>query len=178
MQALAFLLEIAATLYGGLVLARLLLQLVRGNFYNPIAQFILRATSPMLLPLRRVIPPIGRFDTAALVLLFLVMLAYVSVLFLLAGAVLNPVTILIRTGFEVLLLVIGFYTLTLIGQAILSFLGPQMHGQPLPTLLYQLNQPLLAPLQRVLPTFSGIDFSPMVALIGLHFVKLLLLGGW
>jgi len=178
MQAVVFLLEIAATLYGGLVLARLLLQLVRGNFYNPIAQFILRATSPLLLPLRRIFPAIKGFDTAALVLLILVMLTYVLALYLLAGAPLNPLAIALRTGIELLLLIIGFYTLTLIGQAVLSFLGPQLQGQPLPTLLYQLNQPLLTPVQRVLPTVSGMDFSPLVVLIGLHFLKLLVLGGW
>ncbi len=59
---------IASTFYMTIVLLRFLLQLARADFYNPISQFVVKATNPPLRPLRRFIPGWGGVDGASLVL--------------------------------------------------------------------------------------------------------------
>ncbi|WP_372748250.1 YggT family protein, partial [Litorivivens sp.] len=81
------------SLYLAVVILRLLLQLARADFYNPISQFMVKATNPVLLPLRRVIPPIGKVDTASVVLALLVqMVAMVAIIALFGARLPNVLT--------------------------------------------------------------------------------------
>ena len=75
MQAVLFLIDTAFSLYLMVVILRLWLQLVRADFYNPFSQFVVKATNPLVLPLRRAIPSIGSLDTATLLLAYGIMLA-------------------------------------------------------------------------------------------------------
>ena len=58
------------TLYIIAVLLRFIMQLSRADFYNPISQFLVKATAPVLQPMRRIIPSVMGVDLAALVLAF------------------------------------------------------------------------------------------------------------
>ena len=70
-RALTYLISTLFDLYIVAVLLRLILQWVRADFYNPLSQFLVKLTNPLLVPLRRLIPSIGRLDTAAVVLALL-----------------------------------------------------------------------------------------------------------
>ena len=67
--AISYLVSTLISLYVTAVMLRLLLQWVRADFYNPVCQFLVKVTNPVLVPLRRVIPSIGRLDTASIVLM-------------------------------------------------------------------------------------------------------------
>ena len=68
-EILGYLVQTFLSLYLVAMLLRFLLQLVRADFYNPISQFLVKVTNPLVIPLRRVVPPIGNIDTASLVVL-------------------------------------------------------------------------------------------------------------
>ena len=69
-RAMSFLVGTLVDLYTTAVMLRLLLQWVRADFYNPVCQFLIRVTNPLLVPIRRIIPSIGRLDTSSVFLMF------------------------------------------------------------------------------------------------------------
>ena len=143
---LEFLITTLFSLYILAVMLRFLLGAVRADFYNPISQFLVRITNPLLLPLRKVIPGIGKYDTASLLL--------VAVL-------------------EIILLMINVFIFAIFVQVILSWINPGTHN-PVSGLLYSITTPVLRPIQRLLPPVSGMDLSPLFALIGLQVLKMLI----
>lgn len=170
--------EFLVTTFGGLyvaaVMLRLLFQLARADFYNPISQFIVKITSPLLVPLRRVIPAIGGFDSASVVLMLLLQMAIFAIVLVLRGGVPTPGVLLIASLIELLQLVINIYFWAIVIQAILSWVQPGQYN-PAASLLFQLTAPLLAPARRLLPPMSGLDLSPILVIVGLKLAEMLLL---
>ncbi|CAD5262131.1 conserved hypothetical protein; putative inner membrane protein [Alteromonas sp. 38] len=172
MNATVFLVDTLFGLYLMVVILRLWLQLVRADFYNPMSQFIVKATHPIVGPLRRIIPSIGRFDTATFVLALVVAALKIITLSLMAGGSLNPVGIAIVALIEVVKETLSIMFWVLILRAILSWVS---QGQtPIDYLLYQLTEPFLAPIRKVIPPLGGLDLSVLIAIIGLQFLQLLL----
>ena len=61
-DASTFLVRTLFDLYIFVVMLRFLLQLMRADFYNPISQFVVRATQAPLQPLRQVLPGVRGID--------------------------------------------------------------------------------------------------------------------
>jgi len=178
MEALRFLAQMITDLYGGAMVLRLLLQLWRADFYNPLAQTIVKITDPVLKPLRTVMPQIEvargyKVDTASIAGVFLLHLLIYSLLILAGGRgfVFGPIVLLALL--HSVKLFFGVYIFLLVIQAVLSWLGPGGSNHPAAPLLQTLNQPLLAPVQRVLPPTGGIDFSTLIVTALLYCVWLL-----
>ncbi len=171
---LVFLLQTAFNLYILAVLLRFLLQLVRADFYNPISQFLVKVTQPVLRPLRRVIPGFGGIDVAALVLLFALQLAALYVVWLVgSGVLLSPAVAIVLAVAELVELLLNVYMVVLIVQAILSWV--QSGYNPVASVLYSLSDPVLRPIRRMLPPIAGLDLSPLVAIIAIQVIKMLAL---
>ncbi|HKJ08925.1 MAG TPA: YggT family protein [Gammaproteobacteria bacterium] len=171
---LQFLVSTLFSLYILAVMLRLLLASSRADFYNPVSQFLVRITNPLVIPLRRVIPPIGRLDTATVVLLLALQALAVILGFLIRDAALQwPVIILLSVA-ELVGLVFNIYIFAILIQAILSWVNPGTYN-PVTSLLYSLTEPVLGPVRRMIPPISGIDLSPLFALIGLQVLKMLVL---
>lgn len=165
-----FLVETLFSLYIGAVLIRFLLALSRANFYNPLSQSLVKITNPVLVPLRRMIPAIGKLDTAAIVLaLGLTMLK----LFLLDMLGAMQGNIVLGSVFELLRSVVGIYMFAMIIQAIMSWMN-NSHGNPLADILYSLTEPLLRPIRNIIPSVGMMDFSPLVAILLLQIVLIIL----
>ncbi len=174
MDALIFVVDAILSLAVYAFLLRLLLQLSRADFRNPLAQAILKLTSWLVLPLRRVLPPLGRLDTASVVAVLIAQLARTSVVSWLAiGAVMSPLPLLQAAVISVLLATLGVYTVALIIYALLSLIAPGSYS-PASALLAALCEPLLAPVRRVLPPVGGLDFSPLVLILALQALKMLI----
>jgi YggT family protein len=157
---------IISTLFGLYILAvmlRFLLGAVRADFYNPVSQFLVRITNPLLVPLRKLVPSVGKFDTSALVLMLVLQFLSLSLIVLLRG-----------NGFPVLALLLNIYMVAIIVQVIISWVNPGTYN-PVTGLLHSLTGPLLRPIRQLLPPISGIDLSPLFALIGLQVLKMLIL---
>jgi YggT family protein len=154
-------------------LMRVILQLVRADFRNAIAQAIVRVTNPLVLPLRRVIPPIGKFDVASLVALLLVEFAAAAILLSLSGYTLEPAGLVRFALIDLLRNVLQFYLVAIIIYVILSWVAPGTYS-PAGALLASICEPLLAPVRRVIPPIGGLDLSALFVLIGLQALLILL----
>jgi YggT family protein len=163
------------TLFGLYVMAlmlRFLLAWVRADFYNPISQFLVKITNPLLAPLRRVVPSVGGIDLASILLMLLIQMAALAIILAVRGNGIAPATLLFWSLAELLTLLFNIFIFSILIQVILSWVGPGTYN-PLSALLYSLNEPLLRPLRQILPPISGIDLSPLLALFGLQLIKML-----
>ena len=171
---LVFLIQTLFGVYILAVLLRFLLQTVRADFYNPISQFLVKATNPPLKILRRFIPGFGGIDIASLVLVWaLQALELLLVLTVTSGTVslIGPLLWAIPNLVE---LVINIYLFAILIQVILSWVSPGNYN-PASALIYSLTAPILRPAQRILPPMGGLDLSPMLVMIGLVLLKMLLM---
>lgn len=171
---LIFLIQTLAWLYILCVMLRFLLQWVRADFYNPITQFLVKITNPPLRPLRRFIPGWGGIDLASIVLMLVLQVLALLVIMLLRGAAPNIGVLLVLAIAELLSMMINVFLVSIIVQAVLSWVNPDPYN-PAVGLLYTLNQPLLRPAQRLIPPLGGLDLSPLVVIIGLQLAKMLIL---
>ncbi|HMQ12128.1 MAG TPA: YggT family protein [Candidatus Competibacter phosphatis] len=180
MTATVFLIQTVFGFYILAVMLRFLLQCVRADFYNPLVQFLVRITNPLLLPLRRFVPGYRGLDLASVVLAFALQLLEVLLVTALFGRSLDVGGVLLVTVMELLKLLINIYLWGVIIQAVLSWINPDPR-HPAARVLAQLTAPLLRPARRLLPPVSGVDLSPVLVVVALIFVSLLLqdlLGMW
>lgn len=151
---------------------RVLLQLVRANFYNPVCQFFYKATNPVLMPLRKVLPPVRRLDTAGSVIAWLLECLKVWLLGLLAGVALNLPALLVLGFSELIGYVLMLYFWLILVRVILSFVG-QGSPHPMVPLITQLTEPVLRPVRRLLPNPGGFDLSPLVVTLVIFLARAL-----
>ncbi|CCQ09939.1 Integral membrane protein YggT, involved in response to extracytoplasmic stress (osmotic shock) [Pseudoalteromonas luteoviolacea B = ATCC 29581] len=173
MNAMQFLVGIVFDLFLMVVLLRFWLQWARADFYNPLSQFVVKATSFAVNPLRRIIPGFGGFDFSTLILAYLVGLAKMSTLMLLfygmwdaPQAFLGGLVTLLKEAFNLVFWV-------LIIRAILSWVAQGYN--PIGAVFEQLTEPMLRPIRKVLPPLGGLDLSILVLLIGMQFLQLLIM---
>jgi YggT family protein len=173
-EILGYLLQTAISLYLLVMLLRFLLHAVRADFYNPLSQFVVKATQPALAPLRRVLPAVGRIDVAALVEAVALQALGIVLMLLLNGVGLPGVTQLVAWSVVgVLALLVNIYFFALIGMIIVSWVaGGSRH--PAILLLYQITEPVMAPVRKLLPPMGGIDFSPILVFILINVVQIAL----
>lgn len=165
---------VAFGIYMFAVLLRLLLQLARADFYNPLAQFIVTFTNPALRPLRRVIPGLFGVDLASIVLLLLLQSTELWLRSLLS-APMPPLTLLVLAVFKLLHAVIDLYLIAILIRVVLSWISPYgVHDNPIGNMVVKLTEPLLRPVRRRLPPVSGFDFSVLVVSVLLLIVRLAL----
>lgn len=165
MDALRYIADSLLTFVVCVFLLRVLLQLARADFRNPLSQAVLALTNWLVMPLRRVLPPIGRVDTASIVALVVVQLLATLVLFRLQTGVLAPAGALaFASAIALVELTLWFYIVLIFVYALLSFVAPGTYS-PAVGILSALCQPVLAPIRRLLPMIGGLDFSPLVAIV-------------
>ena len=186
-SALSFLLNTIIDLYVMLIALRYIMQIVRADYYNPIAQFIVKATNPVLIPFRKIVPGWGKQDLAALLFCWLALIAKLFLFkFIGLGVIsiagsgivvsaLGPATIIALAAVDVLALVFNIFFFAIIIMAVLSWVSPAGYN-PIAALVSSICEPLIAPVRRYVPPLGGMDLSPLVALIGLQVAKILVIG--
>jgi YggT family protein len=174
MAALIYLFETLLSLCLMAVLLRLLLQWSRADFRNPLARSIIHLTNPIIVPLRRLLPSVGRLDTASCVAVAVFALLQVSVRPLLGGLGPPPALIWVRLAvFEILRTTLWTYFVAILTYALLSLIAPGTYS-PAQGLLVSLCEPVLRPFRRVIPPLSGIDLSALWAIIMIQMLLILL----
>jgi YggT family protein len=165
MSAIIFIVDTLLSLALFVVLARLLLQWTRADFRNPLCQAVVKLTNPLILPLRRVLPPIGKVDTASVVAVLLIATVEVGCIFALHGVGLPPPELWIRQVLlEIARTLLRTYLIAIFLYALLSLIAPGGYS-PLQSLLTTLCEPVLRPIRRVIPAIAGLDLSPLWAII-------------
>lgn len=165
--AVFFIIQTLFELYILCFLLRLVLQVTRADFHNPLSQFIVRVTNPVVAPLRRVVPSFRGLDTATLIV-FLVLEA-VATLLLAWYADIQPAvgTAIILVLLRAVYTMVRMYVFAVLIYAILSFVSPGTYN-PLSSVLASICEPLLRPVRRVIPAIGGLDLSPLFVIIGLQ----------
>lgn len=150
-------------------LLRVLLPLVRADSRNQLSQAVIRLTNPLVMPLRRLLPPIGKIDTASIVALLIVQIAATATLWLLGAYpwVLTPAQFMYVVLLNLLATILQFYTFALLLYILLSWVAPGTYS-PASALLSSLCEPLLRPVRRAIPPLAGIDLSALFVIIGLQ----------
>ncbi len=171
--AAVFLIDTFFNLYILAVLLRFLMQWVRADFYNPISQFLIKVTNPVLRPLRRIIPGLGGVDLASVVVLIALEMIDLFLTGMALGHGFSVQGLFVTAIAELLSTLLTLYFITILIEVVLSWLGPGTYN-PFVMLVHQLNEPLLAPARRMLPSMGGIDFSPFVIVLALQLFKILL----
>lgn len=175
-QAGVFLIQSLGLFYLLLVVLRLLLAFARADFYNPITQFIVKATQPPIAPLRRMLPPLGRIDTASVVLALVVQWITIQLTALVIGSPwLNPLVVLSWAAVGVVGLILKIYLYGLLAVIILSWVAPQSN-HPAINLVRQILEPVAAPFRRIIPPMGGLDLSPIFIFLVINLLQILLHG--
>jgi YggT family protein len=181
-DALIFLVDTLLTLYLYLLILRFVMQLVRVDFRNQIAHFVLIVTNPIIMPLRRILPPVGKIDTASVIAILLVAALLIAALAQLdRHTVLGPGSSVYASGntaissalsFGVILFwlvlqkFLYFFIGALVIYAILSWVVPAGYN-PTMAILGAICEPVLRPFRRLIPPIGGIDLSVLWAMLAL-----------
>jgi YggT family protein len=167
-----FIINTLFDIYIFLLMVRLILALLRVNYFNPVTQFIIKGTQPIIGPLRRIIPNFKNLEVSTLVLMiFLELLKYVLMI-LLMHIKPKPEGIVLLASADLLRALFNLYFYAILIQAIMSWV--QQGFSPVNELLIKITAPIMQPLHRVIPLLGGIDITPVFALIILQVLIILL----
>lgn len=174
MNSMSFLINTLFDLYIMVVILRIWLQAARADFYNPFSQFIVKATQPVVGPLRRVIPSLGSMDLATMLFAYvLCVLKYVALVLIASGGAVTFSADFLFLGLLSLIKAAGgllFWVLLI--RAILSWVS--QGRSPIEYVFNQLTEPMLAPIRRIIPVMGGFDLSVLVLFIVLQFANFLM----
>ena len=168
----SFLLDVIVGLVGGACLLRLYMQFHRVPFGNPLGRFVFAITDWIVMPLRRIVPPVKRWDLASAVAAWLLVMAKFLLLWLLLGGLSRIAVLPLVALVGVAQLAVSGLTAVLIVYAVLSWVPG---AQPmLLDLVGRLAEPLVRPLRRFIPLLGGVDLSPLAAIVLLQVLGIVL----
>ena len=162
--AIVFVINALTSLYLLVLLLRFWLPWLQADFRNPLAQGILRLTSPLVIPVRRIVPPIGRLDTATLLVAFIIQYIAVLLMLLVIGQTAGIAPITLTAIVKLVVLSINLFVYAIFIRIILSWIAQGTYN-PATAIITTLTEPVLRPFRRLLPPMGGFDISPIFAII-------------
>jgi len=155
-----------------LIAVRFLAQLCGVSGYNPVSMTLRRVTNVIVLPLSRLLPSGNRFSPGALVALILIQVVFIGLMFTLEGRLdaFNVLQALIWAAIGCASLLVNIIFYSVIAMIVVSFLAPQS-SNPAVEFIWELTEPVMAPLRRILPPMGGLDFSPIILFIALNVIR-------
>lgn len=172
MEAIIYLLRFAFDALLTILIIRVWLQLVKADFYNPLSQFIVKISNPLVIPLRRIIPGFGGIDLATVLLAFVVATSKFITITLLSGGELE-LAISLYIGLIILLKQVGF--LIFIIMLVMALMSWVVQGyNPTQMIFHQLTEPFLSPIKKIVPSIGGLDLSVLIAFLLLNVINIFL----
>ncbi|MCJ8320037.1 MAG: YggT family protein [Colwellia sp.] len=172
MEAIIYLLRFAFDALLTILIIRVWLQLVKADFYNPLSQFIVKISNPLVIPLRRIIPGFGGIDLATVLLAFVVATGKFITITLLSGGELE-LAISLYIGLIILLKQVGF--LIFIIMLVMALMSWVVQGyNPTQMIFHQLTEPFLSPIKKIVPSIGGLDLSVLIAFLLLNVINIFL----
>lgn len=168
-NAATFLVDTLIGLYILALLLRFLLQLARAEYFNPVSQFLVRITEPVLAPVRRVVPGLWGIELGAVLVMMAVTLVKVYLVYMIAGFTPGFAGALVLAVADLTRLAVYVVLIAVLIRVVLSWIGPRGYNPAL-TLLHSLTEPVMAPARRLIPAFGGLDLSPILVFIALTLV--------
>lgn len=175
MEAINYLLKFILDTLVLVLIFRVWLQMVKADFYNPLSQFIVKITNPLVIPLRRVIPGFAGLDIATIALILLVSSAKFVIIPMLNGGPFDPLAALFF-GFLFSIKQVGFLLfIVMLAMAVMSWVVQGYN--PTQVVFHQLTEPFLNPIRRIIPSLGGLDLSVLIVFLLLNVINILL-SGW
>jgi len=169
-EGLQFLISTLFSLFAMALILRVWMQAVQANYFSPVASAIRTVTDPVVLPVRKILPSIGRFDLAAIFLALVFVWLRFFITSTMNGMSIHWVPLLVFSVQYLFLSVLRLLFWILIIRAILSWFS---QGQnPIEHVLYELTEPMLSPIRRLLPPMGGLDLSVLVLIILVQFLMI------
>lgn len=163
-------------IYLFLLMLRFLLQASRADYYNPLSQSVVKVTQPVVKPLQGFLRPVGRFDLATLGAGFIIKAVSIIAIVQIAIGVMPPLGgVAIASLAALASAILKIYFFALIGMIILSWVAPQA-SHPGAILIFQLVEPIMAPVRKVIPPLGMIDLSPIVVFIAINLIDGIVVG--
>lgn len=173
-NASSFLIQTLFDLYLFALLLRFILQYLRVDYYNPFTQFILKATNPVVVPLRRFIPGLWGIDFATLIAILVITFIKITLITLVSIHKLPfPVGLLVWSMGDITLLTIKLFFYAILANVILSWVAPSAYS-PVTIIINRLVEPLMRPARRFIPQIAGFDISPIPVMIVLQLLIMLI----
>jgi YggT family protein len=173
--ALVFIINALSSLVLLILLLRLILPLLRADFRNPIAQGILKITSPLVIPVRRVVPSFGRFDTATILVAFGIQFLAIWVTIKIFGSSVPYVYIAYAAVIKLLVLTVNLFIYAIVIRIVLSWIAQGQYN-PVTAFVSTITEPVLRPFRRIIPAMGGFDISPVFAVILLSALQIIISG--
>jgi len=171
---IVFLIDTVVSLYILAIVLRFLFQWTRVDFYNPISQFLVKATHPPLKILRRFVPSIGKIDLSSIVLALTLQMLADFLILALQGEIAGIAALVLYSFKQIVEMVLNIFVFAVFARAILSWFDPGNYN-PASSILQSLTEPLLILCRKVIPDLGGIDLSPLIALVLLQLAKMMIL---
>jgi YggT family protein len=168
-----FLTQVLFDLFLILLMLRFILQYMRVNFYHPVAQFVVKATSFLVVPVRRIVPGFWGIDFATLLVIIFIALLKATAFFFLSQKPFTPINYSFYTSITLVDLIISLFFYAVLIRVILSWVAP-FSNSPVATLIYAITEPLLRRTRKIIPPIGGFDLSPLIVSIVLIALKILL----
>ncbi len=163
-SAIVFVVNAVTSLYLLVLLLRFWMPWLQADFRNPLAQGILRFTSPVVVPVRRIVPSFGRLDTATILVAFILQYVTVLLLLLVIGQTAGIATIALTAIVKLVVLSINLFVYAIFIRIILSWISQGSYN-PATAIITTLTEPVLRPFRRLIPSIGGFDISPIFAII-------------
>ena len=173
--ALVYIINALSSLVLLILLLRLILPFLRADFRNPIAQGILKITSLLVIPVRRVVPSFGRFDTATVLVAFSIQFLTVWLTIKIFGASATFPFMAFSAVIKLIVLTINLFIYAIIIRIVLSWISPGQYN-PITAIVSTITEPVLRPFRRIIPTMGGFDISPVFAVILLSALTIIVRG--
>ncbi len=173
--ALVYVINALTSLYLIVFLLRLIMPWCGVDYRNPVAQGVMRLSSPLVTPLRRFVPAIGQFDTATALVALIIQSIAIVLMLLVMGIVGDPIKVLATAAVKLVVLTIMLFVYAIIIRIVISWISPGTYN-PIIGLVNALTEPVLRPFQRLIPPLGGFDLSPIFATIGLMALSIIVRG--
>ena len=174
MEAVRYLLGYIFDLFTWALILRVWLQLVRADFYNPLSQFVVKVTNPVVIPFRRVIPSLGGLDLATVIIAILVCFIKWGLFQLMAGGAIDILITLLIAVLSVIKQSGFLLFMIMLVMAIMSWVVQTYN--PTLAVFHQLTEPILRPIRNIIPPIGGLDLSVLIAFLALNFINIFLSG--
>lgn len=183
-NAIVFLLDTFSRLYLFILLLRFWLPFLRANFHNPVAQGVMRYTSPLVNPVRRYIPSFGRVDTATVLIAFLIQFGVSWLIMLIrltgvdsglpAAISSSPILFALATQsvVQLAMLSVMLFMVAIIVRIVLGLIG--RYFGPISDMLSDLTEPLLRPMRKIIPPIGVVDISAYIVIVLLMALNMIL----
>ena len=175
-SAIIYIINAFTSLYLLTLLLRFWLSVLRADFRNPITQGIFRLTSPLITPLRRLLPSIGKIDTASIFISLIFQYLTILLLLYISGKSFNSLQIFSSSIIRLVMLSINIFTFAIFIRVLMSWLSPLGYYNPITSIVISLSNPVLRPLKKVIPILGGMDLTPVFAITLLVTINILISG--